>query len=250
MGRSGSRGIYLGGGLIAALGLATLLAACGGPASANSGNSGSTASASATATCPPTGSFKTATGTLSAVSGSAITVTDTKGAQTVFNLDSSTRVTKMVTEPASALTAGTSVQVITDTNVTTAQRITILGQGAGQGRGGFPGFGGGRTGTPAAGANRNCFTRGGQGAGAAGGPASGFQGLRGTVASASSTQLVLDDTQGQTFSMAITPSTQILTSQAGKASDLAVGDKATVAGTASGSSYTARTITVQQAASQ
>jgi hypothetical protein len=228
---------------IAAL-LAALMAACG----ASGGGAGA---ASATATCPPATAFKSVRGTITAAtitaaSGGALTVTDATGTKTTVNVGANTRVTKLTALPASGLAAGQSVQVITDTNVTTAQRIMVLPSGStGFGGGGFGGFRG--TATPGTGAragrNAGCFARQRQGQGS--GQAGGFQGLRGTIDTASSTRIVLDDPQGQTFTVAVTPGTVIVTSAAGTLGDLTVGATVTAAGSAASGGINARTVTVQ-----
>lgn len=252
MGQTTRRARALGATLLMAA-VAALMAACGA-----SGGGPGAASASATATCPPAVAFKTVRGTITAASiatttGGAITVTDTTGTKTVVHVGSATRVTKLTTLPASSLAAGQSVQIVTDTNVTTAQRIMVLPSGqAGFGGTGFGGFRGRATPGTGAGAGRNaaCFARQrtGQGTGQGTGQTSGFQGLRGTIDAASSTQIVLDDPQGQTFTVAITTSTVILTSAAGTPGDLTVGALVSVAGAAASDGITARTVTVQPAA--
>jgi hypothetical protein len=218
--------------------LMMLLAACGTPGTA------AASSARATATCPPARSFKTVTGSISATGANVITVTSSNGSKTLVHLTSTTRVTRILAAKPSDLTTGATVQVTTDTAVTAAQRIVIVptGQGGFGGRGGGPGFG---RGTPPAGFNSACFQRQGTPSGTGG--TGGFQGLRGTVASASSTQVVLDDAQGQTFSVAITSATVILTSASGTARDLSVGLTVSASGTATSDGISARTITVQEA---
>lgn len=233
-------------GLLALPLFAALLAACGSssPTSASAG-------ATATATCPPSGAFKPVTGTISAVGSGSITVTDSSGKATQVQLPSTVRITKVVTATATDLPSGTAVQVVTDTNATTATSIRILSGTAGTGQGGFGqggGFGGrgGASGTP--GANGGCSRRGqGQGAGQGQGQGqgSGFQGLRGTVDSASGSKLTFDDAQGQTYSVAITSSTTISKVESGQASDLRTGMKVTVVGDTTSAGVTARTITAQ-----
>ncbi len=225
---------YASGSFVAVVALSMALAACGTPAAA----------ASTTPTCPPASSFKSVTGTISAVGSNVITVATSGGGQALVHLTSTTRVTKMVTVTPADLTAGTSVQVTTDTAATTAQRILLLptGQGSFGGRGG-QGFG---RGTPPAGVNASCFQRQGQGRG----QPSAFQGLRGTVESASSTKLIIDDSQGQTFTLAITSATVIETTAAGTAADLTVGATVMASGSATSDGITARTITVRAAGAQ
>ncbi len=242
------------GALVAPLALALALAGCGSSAL------GAAASATATPTCPPATAalnFKTVTGSVSAVSGNGFTVTDASGKVTQVQIGSNAVITKIVSGSPADLAAGTAVQVVTDTNATTAQRIRVLGSGAESGRSGFAGFGG-RTGsaTPPAGVNPACFRRArgqgqgsgqGQGQGQSQGQGSGFQGLRGTVDSATSTKLVFDDAQGQTYSVAITSSTVIQKISAAKASDVQPGMHVTVAGTTSSTGITARSVTIQSA---
>jgi hypothetical protein len=231
---------------LAGLGLCVmaLLAGCGGAASASQGGS-----ASATPTCPPARSFKSVTGTISGAGGGTITVTPSSGSPVVVQVTSSTRITKMVSVSPASIATGTSVLVVSDTNATTAQRISVLASGAG---GGFGGFGGGRfgggSGTPSAARNPSCFQRT-PGAGRfGGGSGSGsFQGLRGTVASVSSSQIVINDAQGQTFSLAVTSSTVTTSTASGTTADLVLGAKVTATGQASGSQINAANIVVQTA---
>ncbi|WIG60694.1 MAG: hypothetical protein OJF49_003442 [Ktedonobacterales bacterium] len=229
-------------GAMLALALGALLTACGSASAASS-------AAKATPTCAPTRAAKAVSGTISATAAGSITVTDASGTATQVQIDSNTRITRIVTKTAADLTAGTNVQVVTDSAVTAAQRIVILTGTTGSG--GFGGFGGRGQGTPPAGTNPACFRRGqgtpgaGFGAGNGNGTGSGFQGIRGTVDSATSTKLVFDDTQGQTFSCAITPTTIIQTSEQGQITDLIAGAKVMVIGTASGADIVARTITIQ-----
>ncbi|HEV7128600.1 MAG TPA: hypothetical protein VGN32_14315, partial [Ktedonobacterales bacterium] len=79
----------------------------------------------------------------------------------------------------------------------------------------------------------------GQGAG------TGFQGLRGTVDSATSTRIVFDDAQGQTYSVAITSATLIQQTATALASSLIVGTSVMVSGTPTASGITARTVAIQ-----
>jgi hypothetical protein len=100
--------------------------------------------------------------------------------------------------------------------------------------------------------NASCFRRQGQGTGTGTGGTRGtgrLSGLRGTVDSATATNLTFDDTTGQTYSVSITPTTVIAKMATGQVSDLKNGASVMVTGT-SGSSgtITARSITVQLAA--
>src|SRR5690349_19643892 len=165
-------------------------------------SSASAASAAPTPTCPATPAFASVAGRVTAVKSGAITVTTSAGKATQVLITSATRMTKMVAVKPSALAAGTPVLVVTDTNATKATSIRIQNGQAG-------GFGGrGAAGaTPPAGVNAACFRRQGQGRGQNGqgqqGQSTGgaFQGLRGTVDSATSAKLVFDDAQGQTYSV-------------------------------------------------
>lgn len=237
------------GGAIAIPLLGALLIGCG----AASGASG--AAAVATSTCPPTPALKTVTGHITTASADAITVTDSNGAATNVQISNTTRVTRVTSVPATSLSDGTAVLVLTDTNATVAQRISVLEStgtggsggagGAGNGSGGA-GNGSGRfSGTPAAGRNPSCFQRGGQGAGAGQGQGNTFQGLRGTIESVTSSRLVFDDAQGQTYSVAITATTAIQRTDQAKASDLATGMTVMATGTASSNGIAARTVTIQ-----
>jgi ABC-type Fe3+-hydroxamate transport system substrate-binding protein len=242
---SGATGRFL----MAGLGFCclALLAGCGAGASASPGTN---ASASATPTCPPVANFKSVSGAISATGNNTITVTPASGAPVVVQLTSSTRITKQVTVSPTSITNGTNVLIISDTNATTAQRIAVF-SGAGGGFGGFGrgGFGGG-SGTPGAFRNSACFQRtpGAGRGGFGGGSATGaFQGLRGTVASVTSNQIIINDPQGQTFSLAITPSTVITSTASGTAADLVQGVKVTATGTLSGSQIKANSVAVTSA---
>lgn len=218
------------------LGLACLLlAACGSSAGA--------AAANATATCPSGPTFTVVYGTISAVSGGSLTVTGANGATTTVHLAANATIRKLTTLPISSLTAGTSVQVVTDTDITTAQRIVLIPTGQGTG-GGFGGGAGRPTRTP--GANASCFSRRGQGTPGSGIPGQNtFRGIRGTVDSATSTKLTMEDAQGQVYNLTITSSTLIETTATGQPGDLTVGSQVQATGTkAADGSVTARSITV------
>lgn len=238
------RPVVLSGALVV---VAALVAGCGG-ATAAAGSTG--ASASATPTCAPTPAFASVAGTIASVSGSTLTINAVSGTSTQVTVSSTTRVTKLMTAKPADLTSGTRVQVMTDPATTTAQRILVLpagigaGTGAGTGAGGFPRAG--ATGTPGARFNRNCLRQNGQGAGTGQGFGQGARGgLTGTVDSASSTQLVVNDTQGQSFTLAITPTTLIETSAVGQVSDLTTGARVQVTGAKTAAGITARSIVVE-----
>jgi len=243
------RDLRAGGGIAAACLFVLALAGC-------ASSSASAASAAPTPTCPATPAFATVTGRVTTVRSGAITVTTSAGKATQVLITSSTRMTKTVVVKPSALVAGTPVLVVTDTNATKATSIRIQTGTAGQ-AGGFGGRGAAGA-TPPAGVNAACFRRQGQGRGQNGqgqqgqqgqgaGQRGAFQGLRGTVDSATSTKLVFDDTQGQTYSVAILPSTVVDEMATARASDLKVGETVIAMGTPAAAGLSARTILIQPA---
>ena len=232
-----------------ALALTALLAAC-------SSASASGASAQATATCPPTPNFTAVSGSVTAVNGSSVTVQPASGASVIVALANTTRYTVETSVPGASLAAGTPVLVLTDTNATTARSVRVLPANSANGNGGFGGGnggfgnGGGPRGTPRPGANPACARRGSFGGGAGGGAGTdgtgaGFQGLRGTVDSASATSLTFDDAQGQTYSVAITATTTITKTATGQASDLTAGAKVMILAQKVNGQTVARTVTIQ-----
>ena len=245
--------------------LSVFLAGCGQASGA--------ASASATPTCPSRTAMKSVTGTIASVTSSAVTVTQADGTTSTVHLDSTTRITKFSVATSAAITTGGFVSVVADTAVTTAKYVLVtpagtrIGGGNGFGRGrGTPTTGTPTTGTPTTRINRSCFTthaagtpgagRPGGGAGGIGnfaqgllgGSAGGYQGLNGTVDSVTATKLTFDDPQGQTFSVALTPATMILTVGPGKTSDLTQGEKTLASGTPTSDGVTARNLIVLPAA--
>ena len=222
-----------------------LLAGCGTASASTSAN------ASATPTCPPQASLKTVTGKITSTSSGTIAVTDSQGKVTQVQISSTTRLTQIAHPAATSLATGTSVLVLTDTNATVAQRISVVGAGA-NGSGGF-GFGSGSgrptgTGTPSARANSRCFQRTGQrfGQGTPGaGNGGAFQGVQGTIDTINSGRLTFHDAQGQEYSVAIASATVIQQTALAKASDLKVGMNVVVVGSASSSGIAARTIAIQ-----
>jgi hypothetical protein len=221
-----------------ALCLTAGLAACGSA-------SASTGSATATPNCTPAraGQAATSTGTISNVTASAFQLTDASGKVTSVQLTVNTRISRIVTGTAASLTPGAIVQVTADSTGTAAQSIVVASQAA---NGNGNGFRGGFRGTPPAGSSAACVGTRTPGRNNFQGN---FAGIRGTVASATSTRVVVNDAQGQTLTFAITPTTQIRTTTSGSASDLAPGSTAVVTGTLAGTTLTARTIVIQKAAS-
>jgi|SRR5690242_8980507 len=240
------RYVRAGGGIAAACLFVLALAGC-------ASSSASAASAAPTPTCPATPAVAVVTGRITAVKSGAITVTTSAGKATQVLITSSTRLTKTVAVKPSTLVAGTPVLVVTDTNATKATSIRIQTGQVGQ-AGGFGGRGAAGA-TPPAGVNTACFRQRGQGRGQNGqgqqgqgtGQRGAFQGLRGTVDSATSTKLVFDDAQGQTYSVAILPSTVIDEMVVARASDLKVGQTVIATGTTASAGLSARTILIQPA---
>jgi hypothetical protein len=237
--------VGMGGGLVASAALCALLAACGSP-----GGAVNAAGASATATCPPQPAFKVVIGTISATGISAastgtITVTASDGTQTHAHLTPATRVTRIVVASVSDLTSGATVLVTTDANATSAKQIALVNAPAGGfgGPGGYRGTPGARR-TPPAGVNAACFQRAVQGQG----QERGAPGLRGIVTTVTSTQLVVDDTQGQTLTLAITPSTAIVKNAPGTTANLTIGATVSVTGRPTSDGIDAQAIVVQAAA--
>lgn len=227
-----------------------LLASCGNSSSTTSGSSStSTTSAAATATvCAQTRfSFKTATGTLSSIQGSTFVVTTSKGNNITVTYSSTTRFTREDSVPATSLKEGTFVTVaVTSTGSTyTATRITVT---TGNGSGRFPGF----TGTPGAGrANNPCLNRGQFGTPGTGQPrgsgtgTSNFRGLIGTVSQVTNNTMTITDTSGSTFSVTITPQTQVMESTSVTSGALKTGEPLTVSGSpGSNGVIDARSVTI------
>ena len=229
-----------------------LLAGCGSNSSTTAGaSSTSTTSAAATATaCAQSRfSFKTATGTLSSINGSTFVVTTQKGSNVTVTYSSTTRFVREDSVPATSLKEGTFVTVaVTSTGGTyTATRITVTtGNGTGTGR--FPGA----NGTPGAGrANNPCFSRGQfgtPGSGQPGGSGTGtsnFRGLTGTVSQVTGNNMTVTDTSGSTFSVTITPQTQVTESTSVTSAALKTGEALTVSGSpGSNGTIDARSVTI------
>lgn len=206
------------------------------------------ATTASTPTCPPAPQFATVSGKITALTSGSVTVTTTDGNRTQVILSASTRITHLAPAQTSALTAGTPIQVVTDTNATKALSIRILsasgtGAGAGFGSQGPP------RATPATGFNRACLRQSGQGQSQGQGASQrgAFQGIRGTVDSATSTHLEFDDTQGQTFSVAITRATMLEMITSARPTDIQVGQAVIATGTRSSVGIAARTILIQAA---
>jgi hypothetical protein len=225
-----------------------MLAACGSnPSTAGS----STSSASATATaCAQVrtragGTARAATGTLQSISGTTLVISTLQGKTVTVTYSSSTRFSQQSLIAATALKEGTYVTVagantnntytatrITETNITTTSGFPRLSGTPGTGR--FSG-------------NNPCFSRRQFATPGAGQPgsSSNFRGLIGTVSQVSSTGLTLTDTTGASYSVAITPQTQIVQTSSATSAALKTGIALSVTGTPdSNGVVNARAITI------
>jgi hypothetical protein len=194
--------------------------------------------ATATPTCPPVIPTRSISGTIQAIFSSYFTVATGSGGAATMHFSSTTRFTRQVRTTAAALTAGMAAQIITDSSGVIALRVVVTGTPGSR----SSGFGGIR-GTPVARGNANCFRRGagtgfGQGAGSS-------TGIRGTLTVVSSSQLVLSDSQGQSYTVAMTSSTVIISITSAQSGDLRVGDTVTAAGTTTSDGINARTVMIQ-----
>lgn len=212
-----------------------MLAACGSnPSTAGS----STSSASATATAcaqlraKATGIGRAATGTLQSISGTTLVISTQQGKSVTVTYSSSTRFSQQSLISATALKEGTYVMVAGSNanNTYTATRITVTNATS---TGGFPRL----SGTPGTGrfsGSNPCFSRrqfGTPGAGLPGNSSSSnFRGLIGTVSQVSSVGLTLTDTTGASYSVAITPQTQIVQTSSATSAALKTGIALTVTG--------------------
>lgn len=215
-----------------------LLAACG----SNSPTASATTAASATATqcARPATSLRSATGTLKAITGATLSITNLQGNSVTVTYSSATRFIQETAVPLASLKEGTQVTVAgTNANNTyTASRITVV-----TGTSGFPRL----NGTPGANRTRNnpCFNRRQFGAGANGGGSTTFRGIAGTVSQVSGNTLAITDISGANYSVAVTAQTQIVQSSVVKATALKVGQSLTIAGTAGSSGViSARSVTI------
>jgi hypothetical protein len=211
--------------------LTLALVGCGSTANA-------TNAANAAATnCPTPGAnaFTSVNGVVTALNATSATVKTSSGANATVLFTATTRVSKTVSVDPATLTTGTTVQVVVSQSgvangATPAQAIIVFnGQGFGGGqRGGNgsprPGAG---SGTPRAGFNPACRTRN-QGAQAQ----NGFRGVRGMISAVNPAahQITVTDAKGGNYVFALTSSTTVATQQAGKISDLAVGDTISASG--------------------
>ncbi|HEY7127590.1 MAG TPA: DUF5666 domain-containing protein [Ktedonobacterales bacterium] len=233
------------GGLL--LGLASLVLAGCGSASAAS------AKASPTATCPatPTQQFSQAVGTVTAVSSTQLTVQTLQGTAVTLQLASQTRYTRQQTLAFSDVQDGKTIQIIAKQNADgsyTAQTVVLQDRAAGTGgsnggNGGSGGTGGnggnggngggnggrGNGGNGGGGVNRACFLRGTvtPGAGGFGGGQgtlpNGQHLVTGTVSTVSGQSITVTTRAGQDLTVNVDSSTTYSTTAQAQASDLQKG---------------------------
>jgi hypothetical protein len=225
------------------LGLASLvLAGCGSASAAN-------AKASPTATCPPSQAqqFSLATGTVTAVSSTQLTVQTLQGAAVTLQLASQTRYLRQEAASLSDVQDGKTIQIIARQNTDgsyTAQTVALQdrtvgagggpgngGSGGGQGNNGGRGNGGngGNGGNSGSGGNRACFPRGTVTPGA-GGFGSGQGNLpkderlvTGTVSTVSNLSITVTTRAGQDLTISVDSATIYSTTAQAQASDLKKG---------------------------
>ena len=212
--------------LFAVSGLVLLiLAGCG----ANSTPTPTLSSANATATAcaqatRPAANIKTATGVLKSIDGQTLVLTNRQGNDVTATYSDKTRFTQLSAIPASALAEGTSVRVaVTSANGSySATTIDVLNNANGLPRGNGNAGGGRRGNNPCA---RQLINNGTPGTGTRG-----FRGLVGTISQLHDNTLGITDTAGASYTVTITPQTQILKTQSATAAALKVGGLLTVAG--------------------
>jgi Domain of unknown function (DUF5666) len=246
---------------IGALGLLVglALAGCGGAASA-------TAGATPTPTCPPTPQFQQATGMITAVNSTQMTVQTSTGEALVM-FSTRTRYSSQQKVSQSNIQDGVRVQVVVTPNsdgTYSAVQVAIRQAATGTGNGGG-GFGNGTpgpgNGTPGPG-NRggfgngtpvpaNCRTnRGGAGSGLGssnpeGGLPSGAKVLSGTVATVSGPNITITATDGTDYNVKLASTTVYSKIATAKVTDLKIGQPVTVTGAkASNGSITALAVTI------
>jgi uncharacterized protein DUF5666 len=204
-----------------------ILAGCGSTTAASTlspANATATACVQATR---PAAAFKTTTGILKSINGQTLVVTTNKGSDVTVTYSTTTRFTQVNSVAASSLTEGTAVRVAvtstngsyTATNITVTTGVNVNGTGFPRGNG-----------TPGAGrrANNPC-ARQAQVA-PPGNGTRGFRGLVGTVSQLNGSTLTITEATGSSFTVTITPQTQIMATQSATANVLKVGVLLTVIG--------------------
>ncbi len=209
---------WVGGLFLALVGL--VLAGCG---SANA----SGAQASATATCPPNlaQQFAQATGTVTAVSSTQITLQNLQGTMVTLQLTSQTRYARQQAITLSDVQDGKTIQIIARQNADgsyTAQTVLIQERQPGNGNGGNGGNGGNR-------GNAACRPRGTvtPGAGGFGGGQgnlpNGERLVAGTVSTVSGQSITVTTRAGQDLTINVDSTTTYSTIAQAQASDLQQG---------------------------
>lgn len=223
---------WIGGLFLGLIGL--VLAGCG---SANA----SGAQATATATCPPTlaQQFAQATGTVTAVSGTQVTIQNLQGTMITLQLTSQTRYIRQQAASLSDVQDGKTIQIIAKQNADgsyTAQTVVIQNRAAGNGGGGNGGGGnggggngGGGTGNGGNRGNAACRPRGTvtPGAGGFGGGQgnlpNGERLVAGTVSTVSGQSITVTTRAGQDLTINVDSTTTYSTIAQAQASDLQKG---------------------------
>ena len=239
------------------------LVGCGSAAAAAS-------KATPTATCPTIPQIQQATGTITAVNSTQMTVQTTKG-EALVDFSTRTRYSSQLKTSQADIQDGIRVQVIVKANsdgtysaVQVAIRQAPTTGAGGTGGGGFPGGGtatpgtgrGGRGGTgrgtpvPAncrptrGGANGGTGNGGGTGT-VEGGLPSGAKVLSGTVATINGPSMTITGTDGTDYNVTLESTTIYSKIGAAKVTDLQIGQAVTVSGTkASNGSITAQAVTI------
>ena len=177
-------------------------------------------------------------------------ITPLQGSDVTVTYSSTTRFTRQDSIAASALKEGTSVTVVVTSanNTYTATRISAT---SGSTSSQFPGQG--------TGANNPCFSLGRRSGNFGGGQfgggngtgtgnstgASNFRGLIGTVYGLSGNILTVTDSSGTTYTVTVTPQTQIVQTSSATATTLKTGMALIVSGTAgSQGTINARTVSI------
>lgn len=209
--------------------LLLILAGCGSNSTPTPTLSSTNATATACAQATrPAANVKTATGVLKSINGQTLVLTNQQGNDVTATYSDKTRFTQLSAIPASALAEGTSVRVaVTSTNGSySATTIDVLNNANGLPRGNGNAGGGRRGNNPCA----RQFVNNGNGTPGTG--TRGFRGLVGTVSQLHGNTLGITDTAGASYTVTITPQTQILETQSATAAALKVGVLLTVAGRA------------------
>ncbi len=207
--------------------LTLVIAACG---SSTTTTSGAAVSATATAIACPS----VTAGTIQSVSSTGLQVKNAQGKVVQATFTSKTTFVRSATLTAADLTTGTLVSVIVKQNADSSYSALTVSVRTSTTRSGVFTRGSGSctgqrlrgTGTPGA--------FGGSTGGAPGGGSSGQsrQTINGTVSSVNGNSLIVTDTSGNDFTLALTTTTRISGQQTITASDLQVGETVTITGSA------------------